>query len=618
MSTDPVAGLLASVERPVEPRPGFADELLTRLEAELGPTPAPQAAPATRRARRARRPFLGSPVAVAAAVALVVVVVTVLVASPGGRSAAAALADARAAFARLPAVQVAYTTRTSADSRPGLEVAVTTEVRFADSTRWRSTTTAVTGSAPDQVGDFRLADGTYERTFTQDPPLLSVRRLSEVPGLVSASGLGVVSPETVWTEGPREGVPPSTWFEESCDARDTSYLDRPVTHLTCDGDHLQVWLDDATGLVLRVTDVDSEVAVSALDLSPRFASGTFTATVPPGTTVRWDGALPVPKEFASEPSAGLRTIRLQGSNGWALAAGEEGVWAVAQSRPERPFDLLLQRLDADGGRGPVVRLTEQVDTVLVAEGRLWLAAGMDATAQGPSWVRQHDPVTGRALGPRLEVEPKGATSAAMASTPGVLWFTGGARTTRSHGGGRTSDDSALARIDLATGRITHLELGLDAAFVASGFGSVWVALHDWAVDGRPDVTLVRVDPASGKRLASLTVPARGGPPRIVAGDRSLYVTSVTGANQVELLAVDPRSTSVTARRTMPLGAIAFGAGQLWVTDVLRGQVHRLDPATLRTTRTLRVGRSPGAAVITAGSLCVLNGADGTVTVVPLG
>lgn len=611
MTRDPIAVLLDGLERPVQPRPEFADDLLARLEEELlRDTTTVQAVAPVRRVRRPR--FVLGLAGVAAAAALVLAVVAVVViALPGARTAAAALADARAAFAGLSDVRVVYTTRISADSRPGLEVAVTTEVLFADSTHWRSSTTAVSGRTSVRAGDFRVADGTYESTYTQDPPLLEVQRLSEVAGLVSASGLGSVSPDTVWAEGPREGVPPSTWFEQACDAREATYLDRPVALLTCDGDRLRVWLDDATGLVLRVTDVDSEVAVSALDLRPRFPEAAFTATAPPGAVTKWVGAPPVPDAYATRPSAGLRTVRLQGGSGWTLTAAEDGVWVLTPSRLERPFDMLVQRLGSDGTRGPVLRVTDQVDQLLVAEGRLWLAAGMDAQALGPSWVRPYDAVTGEQLGPRLEVEPQGASSASMAATPGVLWFTGGARSRQG------VEENALARIDTSSGVVTSLGLGDDATAVATGFGSVWVALTDNAGDD-PKVRVVRVDPTTNRQLASHHVPARATPARVVVGDRFVYVTSALGQYEMVLLAIDPRTDAVVAQRRISYGGIAYGAGQLWVTDGLRDRVHRLDPATLLSLQTVRVGRSPSQAVVAAGSLWVLNGADATVTVVPLG
>lgn len=594
MTGDPFARALAALERPVQPRPEFAEQLLALLEAQHGAPLAPSPV-------AARRTWLRPLVAVAAGVAVVLLAVTLVVTLPGGRSAAAALADARAAVRDLPPVHVAYTTRT--DDRAGV---VTTDVSFADPRHWSQ-----------RVGDgsFTVTDGTLVGAFTPSPPVFSVRRYGELQGPVTESGLGVLSPEVMWQEGGRSGVPPKTWFERECTVRETRFLERAVDRLSCDHDRLQAWLDRDTGLLLRVKDVGVERVVTRLELRPEFRPGVFTVRAPEGAIVLWVGGAPVPPAFATKVTA--RTIQLA-EVPYGLTAAPDGVWVATQNRTGVAEGLQLHRLDATGTVAATVPVPDRFDQLLLAEGRLWLSAALGADVRGPSWVRPYDPLTGRALAARTVVAPGGGSEATMATTPGVLWFAGGPRTTRQYAGGRSSEDGALARIDLATGRVTTRDLGGDTSYVASGLGALWVAVNDWSAEPGPDVTVMRLDPVTGRRTGAFHVPARGVPTVLVPGDRYLYVLSVLGQDEGLLLAIDPSTTAVVARRQVLAGALAYGEGQLWLTDALRNRAQRLDPRTLRPLRTVAVSSGPYRAVVSAGALWVLGYRDSRVTVVPLG
>jgi YVTN family beta-propeller protein len=244
---------------------------------------------------------------------------------------------------------------------------------------------------------------------------------------------------------------------------------------------------------------------------------------------------------------------------------ENAVWVVnrnaatvslidAQSRAE------VGQTGWSGGNSPSIAVSPNGDSVWVGtvesteiEGLLLVAAGEVTT------VSIGDPVTsgvaglvfdgktllvadtGRALlsvettvsaGVRdsvaLEHEP-----VALAVGDGYAWVATEGRT--------------VSRVDLATGRVTEVEVGARPTAVAFGEGSVWVA-------NGSDGTVTRMTP------------------------NPLAVTATIEVGR------DPT-------------AVAVGEGAVWVTHGLDGTVSRIDPATNEVVETIEVGHRPlGVAV----------------------
>jgi DNA-binding beta-propeller fold protein YncE len=158
-------------------------------------------------------------------------------------------------------------------------------------------------------------------------------------------------------------------------------------------------------------------------------------------------------------------------------------------------------------------------------------------------------------------------------------------------------------------RIIKLPWSGGTAAVAAGFGSLWVINGDQS-------RLVRVNPASGrieadKRLgpgfaAALAV----GEGAVWIGRRAVNRTDPPSA----VLKVSPRTGAVRVALLGEEGVadIATGGGYVWVANLRRDRVTRLDPATLDR-RSAAIGGGQHRVTYGAGRVWVTNYDDGTVT-----
>lgn len=146
---------------------------------------------------------------------------------------------------------------------------------------------------------------------------------------------------------------------------------------------------------------------------------------------------------------------------------------------------------------------------------------------------------------------------------------------------------ALVRVeDYVTLRITgRVELPRRPVALTVGLGFAWVAN-----EGR---TVSRVDLAT-ERITEVEVGDR--PTAVAFGEGSVWVTNGSDGTVSRLT---PNSLSVAA--TIEVGrdptAVAVGEGSVWVTNGLDGTVSRIDPATNEVVATIEVGHRPlGVAV----------------------
>ena len=71
--------------------------------------------------------------------------------------------------------------------------------------------------------------------------------------------------------------------------------------------------------------------------------------------------------------------------------------------------------------------------------------------------------------------------------------------------------------------------------------------------------------------------------------------------------IDPARNEVTASATIAtelVDSVAVGEGAVWVADPRQRVVLRVDPQTLRLTRTIRIGNRPAGIAVGAGSVWV--------------
>jgi hypothetical protein len=215
-------------------------------------------------------------------------------------------------------------------------------------------------------------------------------------------------------------------------------------------------------------------------------------------------------------AAGKITARIAAPNVVSIAAGPEGVWAVAREQG-RLFHVV-------GGRArPAATYGDETPYVFVAGGSVWVVVGAAglvrvdpahpsrstqvSVGDGPSdvvsdgrsaWVICHRDHTlwrvGLASGrvTQLTTLP-GDTPERLALVGGKLWITG-----------RGTD---LFRVDATAGAVeSTIEIGVGGIDLVATTRGLWVAAAGAADDrlGLPVVTsLHRVDPASGKIVETI-------------------------------------------------------------------------------------------------------------------
>jgi streptogramin lyase len=172
----------------------------------------------------------------------------------------------------------------------------------------------------------------------------------------------------------------------------------------------------------------------------------------------------------------------------------------------------------------------------------------------------------------------------------------------------------VVRVSTATGKATKsVRLGAQAIAVRYGFGSVW------ALDAGG--TLYRLDPQTGKVAKRIPVNAAAAY-NIWTGGGSVWVAADQGS---EVVRVSPQRNRVVAH--VPAGdgpaSIAFAGGTAWVVNHRDTTITRIDLATNKSTRLVRLGGdgAPERMIWLRGSLWItgrgtdllqVNPADGSV------
>jgi ABC-type branched-subunit amino acid transport system substrate-binding protein len=234
--------------------------------------------------------------------------------------------------------------------------------------------------------------------------------------------------------------------------------------------------------------------------------------------------------------------------------------------------------------------------IAVGEGAVWVMSANDKT------ISRIDPrtlaVTGRITAPGQPTD--------IAAGLGALWI--------GKGGGPLAGSITVgvARVDPRTGAVTHSarlqdrKRGVDGASFNWGFANIAVGEGAvWALD--PDQTIARIDPKTGRVVATIDVEAGG----VAAGDGGVW--ALVGNSVVR---INPRTNrpGQRIRLTTPAPtAIAVGAGKVWVTAEQEGVVWRIEPGPSPVARTIPVGVGVTYIAYGAGALWTANYLDGTVS-----
>jgi virginiamycin B lyase len=211
-------------------------------------------------------------------------------------------------------------------------------------------------------------------------------------------------------------------------------------------------------------------------------------------------------------------------------------------------------------------------------------------------------------------------------------------------------EASFAKLDASTLPISHkIAIGGDPDWLATGFGSVWVAVpksnelvrldpvrnavqarvpvdkepcygigvgtdHVWVLNCQSQ-TLTRVDPKTDQ--VDLRVPVKidsAGEGSIAVDARSVWFVSNDFGHPTTLTQVSVKSGHTI--RKVAVGkdssVVKLGFGSVWVISSNEGQVYRVNPVSGKVTAMITVAAGPRFATFGADSLWVLSQSDGSV------
>jgi hypothetical protein len=216
-----------------------------------------------------------------------------------------------------------------------------------------------------------------------------------------------------------------------------------------------------------------------------------------------------------------------------LASGAGSLWSVSCGDPVGPCFLL--RLHPR-------TLQVQVSARLPGPGRASVGPAVDGGSawlldQSVEWLWRVDLASGRVATVRLPVAHfDGEGRGQVAVGAGAVWVLADIEVPTTLG---ARVDAGVLRVDPHGNRVTVTDLpslgsNPDSMQLAVGAGGVWVEGQQQPGDGRAGMTIVRLDPASG-RLRRATPSGDPGPEALVATSDALWLLQPAGG----LLRLDP-------------------------------------------------------------------------------
>jgi streptogramin lyase len=136
------------------------------------------------------------------------------------------------------------------------------------------------------------------------------------------------------------------------------------------------------------------------------------------------------------------------------------------------------------------------------------------------------------------------------------------------------EENKVYRINSETNLLDkRIETGPEPSALAFGEGSIWAFC-------RKEGKLDRIDPKTNKVSKSIDLGVPGASAQIAVGEGSVWLT-MTG---FPITRIDPKDESVSQQFWGPGGgAIATGAGAIWLSNTSDGTVWRIDPNLIKAT-----------------------------------
>jgi len=231
-----------------------------------------------------------------------------------------------------------------------------------------------------------------------------------------------------------------------------------------------------------------------------------------------------------------------------------------------------------GGVVQVINLPSSPYGVGFGFGSVWVA--VDAVAGG--LLLRIDPATDKIVA-RI---PVGAFATRIAAGLGALWVT-------------NSADGTLSRIDPSSNHVTAtIAVGADPFGVGVDAGMVWV--------GESDTEIVRVDPATNRRVQTVRLGAGNRFRGLSAGFGSVWTVSADG----RVTRLDSATGRIIAEVEIPNccdGEFAITKDAVWMSNVGDHRVRRIDPATNRVVAAINVNAKPFGIGVAGGLVWVTHG-----------
>jgi len=166
--------------------------------------------------------------------------------------------------------------------------------------------------------------------------------------------------------------------------------------------------------------------------------------------------------------------------------------------------------------------------------------------------------------------------------------------------------NSIGAVDLSTGRLVDAApLGASPNAVASGAGSIWVALSNRGV-------VERIDPTTNGVEQTIVVP--GGPSSIAVGDGFVWVAESLAGKVAE---IDPRASGGQVVDEITVGngptGVAYGLGAVWVANSVDGTLVRIDPATGTTSAPITVDAGANSVAVSNSAVWVVSSASGVLS-----
>ena len=243
---------------------------------------------------------------------------------------------------------------------------------------------------------------------------------------------------------------------------------------------------------------------------------------------------------------------------------------------------------------------------------------------------QQDPVTAPPTAPPVEAKKGGGgrqrTPPPGVSTPGVKREMSTITPDAVYAVGGTPDWQAVTedavwvsnrptnsvhRLDPKSDKFVTVTVGTSpCSGLAAGFGSIWVPnCGDRTGAGK---SVSRVDMKTNTVIATLPIGPAQSEGGVATGGGSFWMVS----DQKGILSrVDPATNKVIAEITVPekSAAVNFGEDAAWVTTPGANQLTKVDAKTNQVVATIEVGKGPRFLTVGAGSVWTLNQGDGTIS-----